>query len=139
MAGEGLPVAAPKRPWFRGVAHRGADRDELQVLGFGAVLAPFQADTDDTVGAQCVGFGLHAGHGIPARPIRRLGEHRKLGLLPDTGELVAHVVDRDTHHEIERLETGPVQKCEFVDRQVRGEDLVGVRQPFAGNGVERGR
>ena len=32
MTGESLPVTAPKRPWFRGVAHRGSDRDELQVL-----------------------------------------------------------------------------------------------------------
>ena len=103
------------------------------------MLPPFQADTDHTVGAQRVGFGLHAGHGVPARPVRRLGEHGQLGLLPDAGELVAHVVDRDTHHQIEWLETGPVQDREFVDRQVRREDLVGVRQPFAGNGVERGR
>ncbi len=76
VAGEGLTVGAPKRPGFGGVADRGADRDEFQVLCLGAVLTPFQADTDDTVGAQRVGFGLHAGHGIPARPIRRLGEHR---------------------------------------------------------------
>ena len=76
VAGEGLTVGAPKRPGFGGVADRGADRDELQVLCFGAVLTPFQANTDDTVGAQRVGFGLHAGHGVPARAIRRLGEHR---------------------------------------------------------------
>ena len=103
------PLLRSKRTWFGGIAHRGADRDEFQMLRFGAVLAPFQADTDDTVGAKRVGLGLHAGHGIPARPISRLGEHRQLGLLPDTGELVAHVVDRDAHHQVEWLETCPVQ------------------------------
>src|SRR5246127_478245 len=116
MTGKSLPVTAPKGPWFRGVAHRGSYRDELQVLGFGAVLAPFQADTDHTVGAQRVGFGLHSGHGVPARAVGRLGKHGELGLFADAGELVAHVVNRDTHHPIAWFETGPVQDRELADR-----------------------
>src|ERR1700752_3301032 len=138
MTGERLPVGASICAGLRGVSHGGTDRDELEVLAL-ALVTPFETDTDHTVRAQRIGLGLHARHRIPARAIRRVGKHGQLRLLPDAGELVAHVIDRNAHNKFYRLKPGPVQHGEFIDRQVRREYLAGVRQPFAGSRVERVR
>ena len=74
MAGERLPGRAPVRPRLRGVSHRGPDGDELEVLAL-ALMAPFEPDANDTVGAKRVRFGLHARHRIPACAVGRLGQH----------------------------------------------------------------
>jgi hypothetical protein len=138
VAGERLPVRAPICPRLRGVSHGGADSDELEVLAL-ALVTPFETDADHTVRAQRIGLGLHARHRIPARAIRRVGKHGQLRLLPDAGELVTHVIDRNTHHKFYRFKSGPVQQGEFIDGQVRRENLAGVRQPFTGYRVERVR
>ena len=75
-----------------------------------------EADADDPVGIERIGFSLHARHRIPARPVGRLGQDTQFLLLPDAGELVADVIDRDAHHQLDRFEPGPVQERELVDR-----------------------
>src|SRR5271170_2363758 len=107
MAAESLTVGAPKGPWLGRVFHRSPDRNELQVLAF-ALMTPVEPDTDHPVRTERVRLRLHPRHGIPARAVGRVGEHRQLRLLPDTGELVAHVIDGDAHDKFDRLEPGSV-------------------------------
>ncbi|CKQ52164.1 Uncharacterised protein [Mycobacterium tuberculosis] len=82
------------------------------------VVAPVEPDTDDPVRFEGIGFGLHARHRIPARPVCRLGEDTQFLLLPHAAELEADVIDRDTHDQLDGLKPGPMQQCELVDRQV---------------------
>jgi hypothetical protein len=138
VAAERLPVGALECARLRGVSNGCADRDELEVFAL-ALMTPFEPDADDPVRTQRVRLGLHPRHRVPACAVGRLGEYGKLRLLPDAGELVAHVIDRNAHHQFDRLESGAVQQREFIDRQVGREDLSGMRQPFAGDWVERVR
>ena len=53
----------------------------------------------------------------PRAAVGRIGEHGQLRLLPDAGELVAHVINRDAHHEFDRFESAPCSSANsLIDR-----------------------
>ncbi len=104
------------------VADGGADRDELGEVVAPLAAADVEAHGHDPVGAELVGFLLHARHRQLARVVHRLRQDVHLLVAAPRAHLEADVVDRRADDETERLEAGGPDEQELVDRQVAGEE-----------------
>ncbi len=103
VGGERAPTGSPMQ-LPAGMLDRGADGDELGQVGAPVVAADRQPHADDAVGAELIGFLLHARHRELAGVVHRLGQNLHLHVLVPVRLLEADVVDRAAKHEPERLE-----------------------------------
>ena len=116
----------------------GADGDKL-----GQVLAPLlpphlQADADDAVRADAIGFLLHARHRQLAGVVHGLGQRFQLHALVHGGLLPADVIDTGPDDQAERVEAGFFDQQELVDGQVTGEQALLVRAGLHGSEAASG-
>src|SRR6202044_1087694 len=118
VGGEGEPlVVTPRAAGGRLFSDDcSADCNEL-----GKVIAVFleldlQPNPDDTVGAECVSFGLHARHGELARVVHRLAELVEFHVLAPAPRLDSDVVDARTEDQPDRSETGLSYEQKLVHR-----------------------
>src|SRR6185437_15907916 len=82
------------------------------------VFLEYQPDADDAVRAEQVCFLFHASHRQLARFEHGLRQHIELLAHAPALPLEADVIDRRSHDEAERLETGLLDEEEFIDGQV---------------------